>query len=164
MKRTIVAHYHEINLKGNNRPWFENRLQQHVSSLLKDVKHEVIQRFGGRLLIGLAPDSPIEEISRRLRMVFGIANFAVAWEVEAELEAIQEGLKRLIAMTRFQSFKIDTRRGTKEFRLNSQQLNQQLGAYVQGLTGARVAMENPDAVFSVELVRGRVFLSLEKIP
>jgi adenylyl- and sulfurtransferase ThiI len=39
MKRTILIHYHEINLKGGNRGWFENRLQQHVAALLRGVAH-----------------------------------------------------------------------------------------------------------------------------
>src|SRR5512136_3064149 len=138
VKRTILAHYHEINLKGNNRGWFENHLHQHVAAILRGLPHGSIQRFSGRLLIGLSAESPIEEIARRLRMVFGIANFAVAWEVTAEMEAIRSGLAELIPSVAFKSFKIDARRGTKDFPLDSMQLNQQLGGFVQDLTGAAV--------------------------
>jgi thiamine biosynthesis protein ThiI len=164
VKRTIIAHYHEINLKGNNRGWFENQLHQHAVSLLKGTGCDSIQRFAGRLLITLPPDSPLEEITRRLKTVFGIANFATAWEVAADFRAIQSGLAELIAATSFQSFKIDARRGTKDFPMNSQQLNQQLGAFVQERTRATVRMDNPDAVFYVEIVGGRAFLYLSKIP
>ncbi len=164
MKRTILVHYHEINLKGNNRGWFEAHLQQHIVSLLKGLAYGSIQRFAGRLLIGLAPDSPIEEISGRLKRVFGISNLAEAWEVAAEIDAIQSGLAELISTMNFQSFKIDARRGTKDFPLDSQQLNQQLGAFVQDLTKAKVRMENPDDVFYVEIVGGRAFLYTVKIP
>ena len=164
MKRTILIHYHEINLKGNNRGWFESHLQQNVSSVLKGLDYASVQRFAGRLLIPLNPGSPVEQISRRLKMVFGIANLVAAWEVEASVDSIQSGLKELIPSTTFRSFKIDARRGTKDFPLNSQQLNQQLGAFVQSATGAEVRMENPDAVFFVEIVGGRAFLYLSKIP
>lgn len=164
MKKTIIIHYHEINLKGNNRGWFESRLQQYVVSLLKGLSCGSIQRFAGRLIVGLLPDSPIEEITYRLKMVFGIANFAVAWEAEATIEAIQTGLSELIPTIPFQSFKINARRGTKDFPLDSQQLNQLLGAFVQGITKAAVRMENPDAIFSVEIVGSRAFLYLSKIP
>jgi tRNA uracil 4-sulfurtransferase len=164
VKRTIIIHYHEINLKGNNRGWFENHLQRHVTTLLAGVEHGAIQRFASRLCIELTDNSPIDEITRRLRMVFGVANFIVAWEVKAEFEAIKAGLTELIPMTSFQSFKIDARRGTKEFPMDSQQLNQQLGAYVLDLTQAKVRMENPDTVFRVEIVKQRAFLSLSTIP
>jgi thiamine biosynthesis protein ThiI len=164
VKRTILIHYHEINLKGNNRGWFEAHLQQHVVAVLKGLVYHSIQRFAGRLLIVLDPKSPVEEIARRIGMVFGIANLAVAWEVPAAMEAIRSALTELIPTASFESFKIDARRGTKDFPLNSQQLNQQLGSFVQELTQAKVRMENPDTVFFVEIVAGRAFLYLSRIP
>ena len=164
VKRTILIHYHEINLKGNNRGWFEAHLHQHVVSILKGLPHDSIQRFAGRLAVKLLPDSPIEEITNRLKMVFGIANFIVAWEVAAEIDSIRSGLSELIPLAHFQSFKIDARRGTKDFPMDSQELNRQLGAFVQAATKAAVRMENPDAVFFVEIVGDRAFLSLSKIP
>ena len=164
MKRTVLIHYHEINLKGNNRGWFEAHLHQHVASLLKGLSYASIQRFSGRLLIELNADSPLEEITRRVKMAFGVANLVAAWEVTAEMEAIQSGLMELIPTLSFRSFRIDARRGTKDFPLNSQQLNRQLGAFVQGLTHAEVRMENPEAVFFVEIVGSRAFLYLSKIP
>jgi tRNA uracil 4-sulfurtransferase len=163
VKRSILIHYHEINLKGNNRGWFENHLQQHIAALLKDLSHDHIQRFAGRLIIDLAENSPVDDIVYRLGMAFGIANFVVAHKVAADVERIKSGLAELVAATSFKSFKIDTRRGTKDFPLNSQQLNQQLGAFVQTLSPAEVRMENPDVVFFVEITGDRAFLYLNKI-
>jgi adenylyl- and sulfurtransferase ThiI len=37
MKRFVLIHYHEINLKKNNRGWFENRLKLHLEALLRDL-------------------------------------------------------------------------------------------------------------------------------
>jgi thiamine biosynthesis protein ThiI len=164
VKQTIVVHYHEINLKGKNRGWFENHLHQNVLSILKELPYESAQRFGGRLLVRLKADSPIEEISRRIGMVFGIANIAIASEVDADLDAIRTRLAELVSSISFQTFKIDARRGTKDFPLDSQQLNQQLGAFVLGLTQASVRLDNPDAVFFVEIVGNRAFLYFSKIP
>jgi tRNA uracil 4-sulfurtransferase len=164
VKRSIIVHYHEINLKGNNRGWFENHLHQHAAALLKELPHSYIQRFSGRLVIGLDENSPAEEIARRLAMVYGIANLAVTREVNAEMESIKAGLAELASTASFKSFKIDARRGTKDFPLNSQQLNQQLGSYLQDLSATAVRMENPDATFFVEIVGNRAFLYLHKIP
>jgi len=164
VNQVVIAHYHEINLKGNNRGWFENRLHAHVESLLQGLPHDGVRRYAGRLLIALKPDSPVAEIERRLRWVSGIANFAVAWEVPADLEAIRSALGTLIQARSFASFKIDTRRGTKDFPLNSQRTNEELGHYVQELTGAPARMENPDLTCYVELVGPRAFLYFAKIP
>ena len=165
MKQTVIIHYHEINLKGGNRGWFENRLHQHVAALLRDVPHDRIQRFAGRLAIEIPENASRDEIDviiSRLQRVFGIANFTVARESPADIDAIKITLAELVTSTIFESFKIDARRGTKEFPLNSQELNNLLGAYVVELTGARVRMENPGAVFSVEIASGRAFISVEK--
>jgi thiamine biosynthesis protein ThiI len=164
VKQTILVHYHEINLKGKNRGWFEVHLQRNIVSVLKGLPHENIQRFAGRLLIGLLPESPVEEITHRLKMVFGVANLVVSREVPAEIEAIENGLAELVSARSFRSFKIDARRGTKDFPLNSQQLNVRLGASVQKITNAAVRMEDPDAVFFVEIAGRRAFLYSAKIP
>lgn len=164
VKKTIIIHYHEISLKGHNRGWFENHLQQNIAATIKGLTYESMRRFGGRLLIELRQDSPVEEIVGRLTRVFGVANLAVAVDVDASMEAIKSALVELISQTRFGSFRIDTRRGTKDFPLNSQQVNQQLGAFVQQLSGAEVRMENADAVFFVELVGPRAFIYVSKIP
>jgi tRNA uracil 4-sulfurtransferase len=163
VNRTIVIHYHEIQLKGNNRGWFETQLQQHIAFTLKGLDYHSIQRFSGRQLIKLNQDSPVEEITDRLKSVFGIANIAVSWEVKAEIESIQSCLVELIPMVQFQSFKIDSRRGTKDFPLNSQQMNQQLGSFVQERTNAAVRMENPDVTFFIEIVSTSAFLYFSKI-
>jgi thiamine biosynthesis protein ThiI len=164
VKRKIIIHYHEINLKGNNRGWFEAHLQNHITSILKGLLYKNVRKIAGRMIIELLQDSPIDEISRRLSMVFGIANFVVAWEVEAEILSIQSGLEILIAQGNFQSFKIDARRGTKDFPLNSQQLNEKLGSFVQQKSKADVRMSNPDRTFFVEIVGNRAFLYFIKIP
>jgi len=164
VKRTIIIHYHEINLKGNNRGWFEAHLQNHITSLLKGVTYKNVRKIAGRMIIELVQDSPIEEITRRLSKAFGIANFVVAWEVAAEMEKIQSGLEMLIVQGNFESFKMDSRRGTKDFPLNSQQLNEQLGAFVQERTKANVRLSNPDRTFFVEIVQNRAFLYFNKIP
>ena len=164
MKRAIIIHYHEINLKGNNRGWFEAHLQNHITAALKGLKYHKVRKISGRLIVELSEDSPTEELERRLTMVFGIANFVSAWEVAAEIEAIQSGLEFLIAHGDFRSFKMDSRRGTKNFPLNSQQLNEKLGAYVQQKTNAEVRLSDPERTFFVEIVDDRAFLYFNKIP
>jgi thiamine biosynthesis protein ThiI len=163
MKSNILIHYHEINLKGKNRGWFEKRLQENVISILDKATYNSAHRFAGRLLISLRSDSPSDDILRRLKHVFGIANFSPVCEVPAELEAIRTALSELIRTKTFNSFKIQSRRATKEFPLNSQQLNEELGAFVQNLTKASVRMENPELVCHVEIAAGRAFIYTDKV-
>ncbi len=164
MRRAILIHYHEISLKGNNRGWFETRLHQHVRALLQDLPHGGIERLTGRMFVRLEPASPIEEIEIRLRRVFGVANFASAWEVPADMESIRAALADLVRERSFRSFKIAARRGTKNFPLTSQQINEDLGHMVQGLTGAAVRLEAPEQVCYVEIAGASAYLYFERIP
>ncbi len=164
MKRTALIHYHEISLKGGNRGWFETRLLEHLQTLLHDLPHAGIRRIPGRMLVSLTPESPLNEVNRRLRHAFGIANFAIAWEVAAEFESICAAVAEIVPGRQFRSFKVDARRGTKEFPLTSQQVNEKLGGFVQNLTHAAVQMDNPDLTCFVELVAGRAFIYFEKTP
>jgi thiamine biosynthesis protein ThiI len=163
MKRTILLHYHEINLKGNNRGWFENQLIRHVRTLLNDLPHGDIRQIAGRLFIDVGPDAPVEEFERRLQRVFGIANLASAWKVPADMETIRTTFAHLLQKKSFKSFRIHARRGTKEFPLNSQKINEDLGRFVQSLTGADVRLEAPELTCFVEIVAGQALLYFEKI-
>jgi len=164
VRQAFLIHYHEITLKGNNRGWFETRLHQHVRALLRDIPHGGVDRLHGRMLVRLEPASPAEEIERRLRHVFGVANFASAWEVPADMESIRATLAGLVKERSFGSFKIDARRGTKDFPLNSQQINEDLGRMVQQLTGAAVRLEAPEQVCYVEIAGARAYLYFNRIP
>jgi tRNA uracil 4-sulfurtransferase len=63
----------------------------------------------------------------------------------------------------FLSFKIEARRGTKDFPMNSQQLNVELGAFIHDLTGAPVRLNGPELTCYVELVGQHAYLYFEKI-
>ncbi len=162
MKRAVILHFHEINLKGNNRGWFENRLHQHVSNLLRGLDHTGIERFGARMCIRLGESSRVEEICSRLGAVFGIANYALAWELPADYEIIRESVAALVGDRTFRSFRIQARRGTKDFLLNSQQLNEQLGQMVKERTGAAVNLDDPELTVYVEVVGKRAFIYFDK--
>ena len=163
MKRSVLIHYHEISLKRNNRGWFEGCLHRHLDALLRGLAHGGIRRFAGRMFVDLTPASPVREIESRLRTAFGIANFAVAWRVAAALEPIEEAFGELIETRRFASFRVEARRGTKEFPLNSQEIAAHVGAFVRERSGAAVRMENPDLTLYVELVGPDAYLYFEKI-
>jgi tRNA uracil 4-sulfurtransferase len=163
MKRFVLIHYHEINLKKNNRGWFENRLKLHLEALLRDLAHKGIQRFAGRMFVSLGEDSSLSEIEKRIKTAFGIANFAFAWQVPADLDSIRSALFRLLEGRNFLSFKIEARRGTKDFPMNSQQLNVELGAFIHDLTGAPVRLNGPELTCYVELVGQYAYLYFEKI-
>jgi tRNA uracil 4-sulfurtransferase len=163
MKRCFVCHYHEIGLKGSNRAFFENRLLENIRKALAGVPAGPVRRLSGRILLEMTEDSPAEIIGARLQKVFGLVYASPAWISTQDFDQLQENLWALVRDREFETFKIHARRAGKEYPLNSQQLNERLGALIQGKTGKRVRLENPDLTCHVDLVQRYAFLYFDRL-
>ena len=163
-ERLFLIHYHEIGLKGRNRGRFENQLLRNIERALKDVPHGLLRRISGRVLLEPAPDTPIVALRERLATVFGIANFSEAYRVAPDIEAMRQTAWEVAQKTTFASFKIATKRSDKTFPMNSEEINRDVGAHVQGLSGSQVKMDDPDLTCTIELAQQGTFIYAEKIP
>jgi len=160
----ILIHYHEVGLKGKNRGRFENQLITNISKTLKDVETGRVRRIGGRLYLELTPESPIGVIRERLGWVFGIANYSQALKVPNDVEQIRQTTWAVAQKTSFKSFKIATRRSDKTFAFNSNDINRDVGAYVQERSKADVRMDDPDLTCFIEITSSGTFIYAEKFP
>src|SRR5262249_62130427 len=75
-----VRRYHEIALKGRNRPFFVRRLVEHVARLCADLPVGPVARASARLLLPLRDPAAWPTARERLARVFGLANFTLAHE------------------------------------------------------------------------------------
>ena len=171
----VIIHYHEIGLKGKNRFIFENRLRQNITRALQGEGVESVGKISGRLILKLGEKAAWPEVKNRLQKVFGIAYFCPAFEKTGLKELKERGLaeeflKNLadeiwanIENKNFASFKIDAKRGQKDFPLTSQEVNQYLGALIWEKSKAKVDLEHPALTIFVELIEDFVFIYFEKI-
>ena len=163
MKRCFICYYHEIILKGKNRAFFERRLKENVEKALAGLPYRSIRRLSGRILVELVPDSPVEEVGARLQKVFGLVFCCPAWKSTQKMEQLQEDLWSLVQTREFDTYKIDSRRANKKYPLNSQQMNEHLGAIIGERSGQRVRLEQPDLTCYVDIVEDYAFLYFEKL-
>jgi thiamine biosynthesis protein ThiI len=163
MKRCFVCYYHEIILKRKNRAFFERRLKENVEKALAGLPYASIRRLSGRILVELVPDSPVEEVGSHLQKVFGLASCCPAWMSVQNMEQLQEDLWSLVQSRVFDTFKIDSRRANKKYPLNSQQMNEHLGAILGERSKKRVRLEQPDLTCYVDIVEDHAFLYFEKL-
>ncbi len=159
----VVVHYHEIALKGDNRPLFIGRLADNISTAAAGLGIEKAVMPRGRILLHLKTDASWDEIRGRLKRVFGIANFSPARRCETDLEAVEDVIADLIKGRHFESFRIAARRGDKAYPMTSMELNQRLGRFVQDRTKARVDLENPQLTVFVEILSKEILVYLEKL-
>ena len=163
MKRYFVCYYHEIILKGKNRPFFEKRLSQNVQKALQGLPYSSIRRISGRILVKLRADSPLEQIGARLQKVFGLVYCCPAWRSVQDMEVLQEDLWKLVSPRKFETFKIDSRRANKKYPLSSQQMNELLGEVVRTRSGQTVRLKGPELTCYVDIVEDYAFLYFRKL-
>ena len=163
-QRLMLIHYHEIGLKGRNRGRFENLLVHNIERALKDVPSGPVRRISGRILMDFAPDSPRQTIREALARVFGIANFSEAIHTTATIENFREAAWAVAQAADFDSFKIVTKRSDKSFPMNSEEINRDVGAFVQARSQAQVKMDAPDLICFIEISRQGTFVYGEKVP
>ena len=159
----IVARYHEIALKGRNRPFFVDKLAKNLRRATADLGGRV-QSISGRIAVELPDDVPWETARTRIGDVFGVANFSRTHAVRPEMAALSESVAASLSGGRFGSFRITTRRSYKPFPLNSGDVDRALGAAVQKATGMKVRLEDPEVEVHVEVLRDRILYSFERCP
>lgn len=157
-----LIHYSEITLKGRNRKFFEQKLQNNILKALKDYKPKAYKSFG-YILIELAYIKSIDEekvfnneIIHIIRKIFGISNFALVFNIS--FTSISQFGKHILNKLqtfknkKISSFKIDTARADKKFFLTSQDINEKLGKILQKKLNIKVNLKNPELTVFVKIL------------
>lgn len=180
----ILIHYGEIGLKKGNRAFFERKLVENIQAALKDCGDFLVKREIGRITVKSKTEDPkpkIDEITGRLKKVFGIAHFSFACEHpitnadKMEL-AVKELCEKIYSVYKdektdlayrqagvLKTFKIQTQRSDKKFSLTSQELNEQIGDFIIKKTGMKVDLGSPDLTIFTEITRKTAYVYFEKI-
>lgn len=163
MNHYVVIHYHEIGLKGRNRPLFEKQLLENVVARTRGLGVRQGRRLSGRLVLELEPRASWETIRERLERVFGIAYFARAFRTPLDLDALRRAVLRHTPTDGYQTFAVATKRGNKRFPHLSIEVNADIGAAIQEQTGKAVDLDNPDLTVYVEIMFKQAFFYFERI-
>jgi len=165
----IVLRYHEIALKGRNRPFFVRRLVDNVLRATAGLPVGSVGRASARLLLPLHDVAAWPEARARLARIFGLANFALAHEMalegdaEAALERLGEAIVGHLGAAPMPSFRVHTKRADKRFPLPSPEVSRRLGHAIRLATGSRVDLDDAAVTVAVDILPGRAFFSLEKV-
>ncbi|MCM6809932.1 tRNA 4-thiouridine(8) synthase ThiI [Pediococcus pentosaceus] len=166
MKYTeIMVRYGELSTKGKNRKDFIARLGGNIRKSLKDFEDVEIHPNRDRTHVTLnGTDSDV--VINRLKKVFGIQNFSPMLKVEKTMEAVQTGALEMMKeqLKPGMTFKINTRRSDKEFAINTDTMNRELGGFIlDNFPDNDVKMKNPDITLRVEIRSNGIFLTSEVI-
>src|SRR5687767_15042929 len=158
----VLVHYHEIALKGRNRPFFLGKLADNLRRATEDLPGARVKILPGRMSVDIPDGVPWDLVRERVAAVFGIANFAPAHEVALDLAALKTAAVASLRGRTFGSFRVTTKRSYKGFPRNSGEIDREVGAAVHEATGVRVDLEHPELTLFVEVLQDRIFYSYEK--
>ena len=167
--QSFLIKYAEIAIKGKNRHIFEEALVQQIKIALKRCEGSFsVSRTSGRMFVDALTDYDYDEVTTALGYVFGIVGICPVRIMELKEP---EELKRAAAEffgeeypDRHVTFKVHTRRLAKNYPLDSQELNAEIGeAILMAYPDAKVDVHEPEVMFHVE-VRERVYMYSHVLP
>ena len=159
MERFVLAKYHEIALKGNNRPMFERALLQAIRGATRGTGVQEVLHRHSRILLNLEPEADWKPVHARLKEVFGLAKFSLAYRLPPDMASLQEAVaQHLKESGDARTFRVRASRADKSFPLNSPEIERELGAFIKARTGWAVNLSKADLTVSVEIVPGAAYL------
>lgn len=176
MYNSIIVKYGEIGIKGKNRYIFENKLIKNIKNMLKPIDKFNVYKEYGRVYVDLG-DYEYDEICEEVKKVFGIVGVCPAVKVlrnnEEDVEAAYEKLKETALLvledkiaSGAKTFKVESRRGDKSFRLTSQEMSIDIGGYLLSKVGDKIKVDinKPEARIKCELRENNVVVYTDTVP
>ncbi len=164
MDRYVVVHYHELGLKGRNRPFFEKALLRNLVDRTHDVGVLSGERLSGRLVLSLARDAHWPLVRQRLQTTFGIAYFGLAYRAPLRIDAIRSLVLETLPREGYETFAVQASRANKRFEMSSNQINVDIGAAIQAQTGTPVSLSRPGLGVRIEVLFKEAYVYYERVP
>jgi thiamine biosynthesis protein ThiI len=147
----LIAHYHELGLKGRNRQFFEQALVRNLKRALRGTGYARVRRLAGRVLIDLKEEADPEEALKRAARVFGLAYVGLGVRVSPDIDVIGDIALEMIEAEPFESFRVRARRSYSTMEQTSNEINNVVGQKIVDATGGRVDLKHADATAWIEM-------------
>ena len=164
MTRSVIVHYQEIALKGQNRPWFVSRLVRNLREATRDLDIAKYHVLMGRIELVLGPTADWGQVRDRVSRVFGVANFAKAGRAALDVDAIAQEILADLGDVSPRTFRVSARRADKRFPLTSPQIEREVGGRIKEARGWTVNLDDPEFTIHVETLTHEAFYFFGKEP
>ena len=128
MNKVIIVRVCEIFLKGKNRFYFVNLLEENIKKALDGIKYDLV-KLQMRYLVENFDEDKYDLIMSKLLKVCGIHTMSVAYCVESDVDKIAEAAIAECEDMKG-SFKVETNRADKAFLLHSVELSAEIGGRI----------------------------------
>jgi tRNA uracil 4-sulfurtransferase len=161
-RQSVIVHYQEIALKGQNRPWFIARLVRNLRDATADLDVKDVRALMGRIEIVLGEHASYDTVRDRLSRVFGIGNFSRAGRAPLDVDAIAKAILKDLGPQDPATFRVSAKRADKRFPLTSPQIEREVGGRIKEARGWTVDLDEPAFTIHVETLTNEAFYSFSK--
>jgi len=167
MYNIVSASFGEIFLKGKNRGNFEHQLVEQIKFALKEFKGITIYKDLGKVFIETTNIDDMDGIIEKTRKIFGIVSISPSIKVEKDAEKIYEKAVELFGYLKekqnIKTFKVNTKRGDKNFPIKSMDFSAEAGGKIlAAFNDVSVDVHNPDVEILIDIKKS-CYISSEKI-
>ena len=169
MFKSFLIKYAEIGIKGKNRYLFEDALVANIRNTLKNLEGGFqVRKVSGRIYVESTADFDYDETIDSLKRVFGISGICPLYQIDDNgFEDLAEKLLAYIDRiypNKNKTFKVFSRRARKNYPLDSQEMNMELGGRIlDAYPEMKVDVHHPEIMLHVE-IRESVNIYSEIIP
>lgn len=165
----IVAHYHELWLKGRNRHFFLGKLLKAFRHAFEGVPVERIEQPGDRFLVRLKPEASLDLALDRMKRIFGIVYYAVARSVDRDMDALCRAAWEEVEPLAFSTFAVRAKRSDKLFPHGAMEIESSVGRHLldrlrDAGRDVRVKLDDPELTCRIEITPGPALVYAKKVP
>lgn len=161
MEKIIFLKYGELSTKKDNRNFFIKTLNDTIKKRLNNV--EITYDFG-RMFIK-PTDNNYDAVIDELQHIFGIHEIVIAYKSsEREIDDINNNILELLQDKKFNTFKVEVKRGDKKYPVNSMDLRKIFGSFIlKNISNLKVDVNNPDIIINIEIRAKEVLIYFDSI-
>lgn len=168
MYTAFLIKYAEIGIKGKNRYMFEDALVRQIEYALERCEGEFeVRKAQGRIYVDAITEFDFDETVDNLKTVFGISSICPVVYVEDEgFEKLKETVNDYMRKAHpdcKQTFKVHSRRGRKNYPLDSMEINAKIGeSMLAAFPDMKVDVHNPELNLHIE-IREKIYIYSSEI-
>ena len=155
--QAFLIKYAEIGIKGKNRYLFEDALVRQIAYGIEQVEGKfTVSKASGRIYVNCLSEYDYDELVDALKRVFGVAWICPVLQIPDEgFESLKQKVVSYMDEMypdRDITFKVEARRSRKNYPLNSQEINVDMGeAILHAFPQMRVDVHKPQVLLRIEV-------------
>ncbi|MDR3215545.1 MAG: tRNA 4-thiouridine(8) synthase ThiI [Bacilli bacterium] len=162
MEEVILIRYGELNTKGKNRKIFIDRLEGNIKKKLSSYPDLEIRAYRDRMYLYFK-EYEVNKILDNIKDVFGIQSFSLAKKINNDYQNIEDEIMNIIDFSLYQTFKVITKRGDKNYPLISDEINRKIAHRILKDTTLKVDVHNYDLGINIDIRAGYAYVFFDKI-